>query len=103
MKITMTSISKRQCALFIYPKEQNKLWYVYINKKLDTSQIERQCMFHFTYKKQDTLRCAIFNENCEFGIYIQESWHFSLRDVFIYKNTDTHGFWVVWDVGPTVG
>ena len=42
----------------------------------------------FIYKKQDTLHCAILRGNFEVGIYIQNSWHFALRDVFIYKNPE---------------
>ena len=48
----------------------------------------------FIYKKQYTLRYAIFHENFEFGIYIQKNHNtsqkarqFALR--FIYKNPDT--------------
>ena len=39
----------------------------------------------FIYKMHDTLRYAIFHEIFEVGIYIQKSWKFALRDVFIYK------------------
>ena len=30
-----------------------------------------------------------FHEIFEVGIYIQKSWHFALREVFIYKQLDT--------------
>ena len=41
------------------------------------------------YKNQDTLRYTVFHEIFEIGIYIQKSWHFGLRDIFIYKKPDT--------------
>ena len=47
------------------------------------------CVTFFIYKKPDTLCYAIFQEFFEIGIYIQKARHFSLRDVFIYKNPDT--------------
>ena len=37
----------------------------------------------FIYKKQDTLRYAIFHEIFEVGIYIQKSRHFALHDILI--------------------
>ena len=43
----------------------------------------------FIYKEHDTLRYAIFHENSEVVICIKKSWHFTLRDVFIYKKTET--------------
>ena len=52
-------------------------------KKLDNFR------YVFIYKKQYTLRCGIFYEFFEIGIYIQKAWHFALRDVFIYKNPYT--------------
>ena len=30
-----------------------------------------------------------FDENFDVGIYIKKAWHFALRDVLIYKKTDT--------------
>ena len=46
-------------------------------------------MLHFHIQNLDILRYAIFHEILEIGIYIQKEWHFSLRAVIIYKNSDT--------------
>ena len=61
-----------------------------IDKRFYIKKIKKLCKkqdnfrYIFIYKKQDTLRYAIF-VIIEVGIYIQKSWQFALRDVFIYK------------------
>ena len=69
----MTAISERQRARFYIYAKSKKMRNVFIYKKPDTLQKARQFPLRFIYKKKDNLRYAIFHENFEFGIYIQEA------------------------------
>ena len=60
----------------------------FIYKKPDTFQKARNFRYVFRYKKPYTLRYGIFHEIFEVGIYIQKTWHFGLRALFIYKKLD---------------
>ena len=74
MKVTITTISERQRARFIYTnreKLQNNLIY----KKIDTLQKARQFVSRFIYKNPDNLRYAICHEILQFA--------------FMYKKYDT--------------
>ena len=85
----MTTISKRQHAyLYIYTKRW-ELWNFFIYKKPETFQKVGQFALHFYIQKARHLTLCNFLWNFEIGICIQKSWHFALRDVFIYKNPET--------------
>ena len=58
-------------------------------KSLTLHKKQDNIRYIFINKTQGTLRYAIFHENFEFGIFLQEACHFALRDVFIYKKPDT--------------
>ena len=66
----MTTISKRQHARLIY-KKGKKVQNNFIYKNIVTLQKARQFASRFIYDNPDTLRYAIFHENFEVGIYVQ--------------------------------
>ena len=72
--------------------------YIYKAKNGETflyTKIQTLCKkqdnlrYVFIYKNLDTFRYASFHEIFEDDICIQKSWHFALRDFFIYKKSDT--------------
>ena len=91
MKITMTFISKRQCACSYIYKKQNSLGkvYIYIEKARHFAK-SKTTSVTFLLTKIPTNYVTQFSWNFEIGIYIfTKTWHFALHVVFIYKNTDT--------------
>ena len=58
MKVTITTISERQRARFIYTKDKNKLQNNFIYKNIDTLKKARQFASRFIYKNPDTVRYA---------------------------------------------
>ena len=85
MKITMTTISKRQGARFIYTKDKKMTKQFYIQEDRHLAKA-RKFASPFIYKKLNTLRHAICHEIIWVGIYVQKVWHFWLHDVFIKKS-----------------
>ena len=75
--------------VFIYPRNQ-KNRNVIIYKKPTLFKKQDNFRYVFIYKKLVTLSYAIFHGNFEVGTYIQKSWHFALRDAFIYKDQTLH-------------
>ena len=69
----MTNSSKRQRARFYIYKKKNIAKRLYISKNSDTLQKSRQFALRFYSQNPDTLRCAIFHEIFEIGLYIQKS------------------------------
>ena len=84
----MTAIIKRNVQVYITTK-RNKPQKVLYTKIQTLGKNQDNFRYVFIYQKYDTLRYAIFHEKFEVGIYIQKSWHFALRDVFIHKKPDT--------------
>ena len=74
--------------IYIHKKENppETFWYTKIQTFLKKQDNLR---YVFIYKNLKTLRYAIFHEIVQTGIYIQKSWHFELRDIFMHKNSDT--------------
>ena len=79
---------KKTCTFLYIQKEKNAKRF-YIQKGQTLCKKQENSRYVFIYKKKNTLRYAILNEIFEVGIFIQKAWHFELRDVFIYKTTDT--------------
>ena len=79
----MTAIIERQGAPFYkHQKQTNCKTFLYTKiptlfKKLQNFR------YVFIYKKLYTLHYGIFRENFKVGNYIQKTWHFALRGVFI--------------------
>ena len=86
----MTAIGKRQLVrLYNIYKKGKKLRNVFISKTPDILQKERQFPLRFYSQKARNFTLRDFHENFEYGIYIQKTWHFALRDDFIYKKPET--------------
>ena len=73
MKVTITTISERQHARFIYTKDKNKWQNNLIYKNIDTLKKARQFASCFIYKNQYTLCYAICHEMFEVIIYVQKA------------------------------
>ena len=84
----MTAIVKRQRERF-YTHKSKKLRNVLTYKTPYTFQKARQFPLRFLYTKIISFKLRDFSWIFEVGIFIQKSWHFTLRDVFIYKKLDT--------------
>ena len=70
MKVTITTISERQRARFIYTKDIKKLQNNFIYKNIDTLLKARQFASCFIYKNPDTVCYAICHEMFEVIIYV---------------------------------
>ena len=57
-------------------------------------QKARKFALFFLHKSPDTVHSAIFHEILEISIFIKQSRNLALRDVFMYKNTDTLRFYL---------
>ena len=91
----------------LYIQKAKKSNSFYTQKTRHFVTIKTIYVTFYIFKKQDTLRSAIFHEISEVVIYKQKAWHFALHDVlytkiqtlqkkednlryvFIYKNMDT--------------
>ena len=73
---------KTSC-IFLYIQKAKKCKTCLYTKILTLFKTLDNLRYVFIYKKQDTWRYTIFHEISEVGVYIQKSWHFALRDVFI--------------------
>ena len=85
-KLQWLTTAKNYMYGYIYTKRENNCArFLYKSQTLFKKQDNFR--YVFIYKKQDTLRDAIFHENFEVSIYVQKAWHFvlTLRD----KNRDT--------------
>ena len=71
------------------PKNCETIIHIYTNP--DTLQKSRQFVLHFYSQKAKhfTLRYFLMKFLKLAFIYIQKAWHFPLRDVFIYRKSDT--------------
>ena len=73
MNITITAVSKRQRArLYLYIKGGGCQTFLY-TKIQALCKNQDNIHYVFIYKKQDTLRYAIFHENFEVGVYKQKA------------------------------
>ena len=88
-RLQLFPLEKDNVHVYIYTKN-NTLCQTFLYTKSQTRfKNQDNLRYVLIYKKQYTLRHAIFHENVEVGIYIQKSWHFAPCDVLIYKEPDT--------------
>ena len=84
----MTAIIKRQQA-WLYTQKAKKLRNIFIYIKQDTFQKSTQFPLRFNIQKAGHLTLRDFHEMFEGRIYIQNAWHFALRNALYPKKLDT--------------